>query len=470
MSKRLTILIGISGVALLGIIVLQFTWIAGMYKERRRAFDENVTDAINAMVVRTFFALDEAPGSHISENMGKAFGEALRILPPKNNKGIEVAINTPKQVVFKNIKVRVAPDGTPIYRKEDSAAIMESQKTLDEKLSDYKKVLQEELLKRKIQLPFELSFSRKSDTIFTTKDITFFDCADYKSKPGNTHIGPAKGSLQVAILNVNTSLLGNMFWYLFFCGLLIIACILSFLYLIHFSLTQKKLSDIREDFINNVTHELKTPISSIKIALENIGSQKFDNTKVRSERSRLMLSEVNRLNTLVEKVLNSAAYDNKKPHINYEFFEAGELMQSVIESNSLSIEKVNAKIQLAIYPLNLRLYGDRNELHCMFSNLIDNALKYNVSFHPLVEIYITADKAETIINVKDNGIGIPAKYQNRVFDKFFRVPTGNLHKIKGHGLGLSIVKAIIELHRGSITIDIDSGKGTAFTIKLPAKD
>lgn len=270
--------------------------------------------------------------------------------------------------------------------------------------------------------------------------------------------------------------LGNTFNYIFekvlpqviFSVFLIGLTITAFSVLYRNLRAQHRLTAIKNDFISNITHELKTPISTVSVAIEAI---KNFNVMQQPERTKEYLdiagNELNRLSMLVDKVLKLTMFEKQQTELKYERFDLKQLAAEVIASMGLQFEKVNATVELQSSGQHFLIEADHMHITSVLYNLLDNALKYSQD-KPLIQVHINADDKEwMILKVTDNGIGIPAAYKAKVFDKFFRVPTDNRHNVKGYGLGLSYVAHIIHQHQGSITLHSDPGRGTEFIIKLP---
>ena len=226
----------------------------------------------------------------------------------------------------------------------------------------------------------------------------------------------------------------------------------------------------KNQFISNMAHELRTPVTTIGIALEAI--QDFDlmnnpeKTKSYLQTSR---SELERLNTLIEQVLNVA---KQKDHINFYDKKDIEFQPIIEEALKVMDPKINAHqafIETASPSKVLKIRADALHLKNTIQNLIDNALKYNPK-GVQITLSTSIDSGHLIFKVSDNGIGIPKKYQKQVFDQFFRVPTGDIHNVKGHGLGLAYVQKTIEAHSGSVDLKSQENKGTTISLKLPLID
>lgn len=243
--------------------------------------------------------------------------------------------------------------------------------------------------------------------------------------------------------------------------------VLSFVMIWHSLEKQRKLTALKNDFISNVTHELKTPITTVGVAIEALSSfNAMDNPQRRKEYLDISKHELNRLTILVDKVLKMSLFEKKEPELKIEQFDLQLLVNEVLGSMKLQFEKFAAKVDFQTKGTSFALEGDRIHLTSVIYNLIDNALKYSPE-QPEINLVLEEENSEIKFSVKDKGIGIPASYLDKIFDKFFRVPTGDQHDIKGHGLGLSYVAGVINKHHGKIVVDSKKNLGTKFTISIP---
>ncbi len=230
---------------------------------------------------------------------------------------------------------------------------------------------------------------------------------------------------------------------------------------------QKKLSEIKNDFINNMTHELKTPISTISLASQMLVDDTVPMDKKSLDRiSNLIKEESKRLGNQVEKVLQMSIFDEGKTDLKIKPLQINDLISQVVEKMSLQINQHQATVELELEKGVSTVLADEIHFTNVIYNLLDNALKY-CSANPLIRISSANKKAGIIVIISDNGIGISKDHQKRIFEKFFRVPTGNLHDVKGFGLGLSYVKKVLEDHGGYIKVNSEINKGTNFSIFLP---
>jgi signal transduction histidine kinase len=232
---------------------------------------------------------------------------------------------------------------------------------------------------------------------------------------------------------------------------------------------QKKLSEIKNDFINNMTHEFKTPIATIRLAAASIKNEKTQaNPAVMGNMIDIITQETNRMNHHVEQVLQMAVLDNH----NLEVIRAKESMNDLVNDSIHNIELVVAEkggsIKLNICSEDIMLNIDRDLFTNVISNLLDNAIKYSKDFPEItVTTFVKGDKFN--IAIQDRGIGMTKEIQNKVFDRFYRAPTGNVHNIKGFGLGLNYAREIVLAHKGIISVNSSVGKGSTFTITIPLK-
>jgi len=246
-----------------------------------------------------------------------------------------------------------------------------------------------------------------------------------------------------------------------------IIMVIGFIYVMRTVLTQKKLAEIKSDFINNMTHEFKTPIATISIANESLKNPKVYSSPEKLDYYTSVIRDENkRMLRQVEVMLQMAQLEKGELKLKHELLKMEEVVEEAINSSLLSVENKNGKIELKVTEEIAPITGDRNHLINVISNLIDNAIKYS-NEAPQIVVSIKNNLDNITIAVKDNGIGMTKEVQKRIFDTFYRATTGNLHDVKGFGLGLSYVRAIIEQHQGTISVESEINKGSTFSIQLP---
>ena len=242
---------------------------------------------------------------------------------------------------------------------------------------------------------------------------------------------------------------------------------LAFIFLYRNLLAQRKLTEIKNDFIGNVTHELKTPIATVNVAIEalrNFGG--LDNPARTKEYLDISASELQRLSLLVDKVLKLSMFEKQEIALQKESFDLLQLIEEVTASMKLQFEKQNAVVNIESVGENFMIDADKLHITSVIYNLLDNALKYSKE-NPQIDIKLIRQSEYFELRISDNGIGIPDAYRYKIFDRFFRVPSGNRHNTKGYGLGLSYVNHIVQRHQGFIEVESELGKGSTFIVKLP---
>ncbi len=347
----------------------------------------------------------------------------------------------------------------PNYKQADSL-----------KIGNY---LRKELAKKNIKARFVINLTSKP-TPSKSDHIFFSETNEYKYQYHGFTFLLTSYTLQyrytlyarAAFRNPQYVIIRSMLVTLGLSALLILFTVFCFYYIVKTMNQQKALGELKDDFINNMTHELKTPIATISVAIE--GMQKFnvlndpEKTKRYLETSR---TELSRLNQLVSKVLDVAAFENKEVKLVREKIPVDDFVNDIITAEQSKTEK----------PVNIT-FNNRNSIDTITAdklhfknvllNILDNAVKYN---HDAIDIKIDLYQQNNmaVFAIKDNGIGIPPAHLSRVFEKFYRVPTGNIHNVKGTGLGLNYVKYIAEAHGGNVTVKSEVNTGSEFIVSIP---
>lgn len=230
---------------------------------------------------------------------------------------------------------------------------------------------------------------------------------------------------------------------------------------------QKRINEIRNDLVNNLTHELKTPISTISLACEALTDPSIPKDEQQARKFVVMIRDENkRLGSLVENVLQSAVLDSGNMMLKRVDLDIHSVVQDVVRSSSMQVSRRNGKIELDLKAEISHVQGDRIHLTNLLYNLIDNAVKYSEK-EPRITIATRSSDEGLFLIVADNGIGIPRSELPKIFDKLYRVPTGNIHNTKGFGLGLSYVRSVVQRHGGRIEVESEPGRGSTFKIFIP---
>lgn len=253
-----------------------------------------------------------------------------------------------------------------------------------------------------------------------------------------------------------------------FSSVVLLLVITFFAYTLFVILKQKRLSEIQKDFINNMTHEFKTPIATIAVSTEVLKDPSIVNQPERLMNYAGIIEKENiRLKQQVERVLQMARLDKDAVGLKKETVSLHQMISDSIRHYAMALQERNGIIKSELTAMNDQINADKFHLTGVFNNLIDNAIKYCREI-PEITIRTSNYNNGCVIEVSDNGIGISSENQKRVFQKFYRVPTGNVHDVKGFGLGLSYAKTIVEAHGGQISLKSELGKGCLFRIFIPA--
>ena len=259
----------------------------------------------------------------------------------------------------------------------------------------------------------------------------------------------------------------SLTWVLILSGLFTVIIIAAFYITVRTMLNQKKLSEIKSDFINNMTHELKTPLATISLAVDALSNEKVVNDKQKTAYFRGIIKEENkRMNRQVETILSAALLEKQELKLKIKPVHIHDVISKVVDNFALQLEDKNGKTELRLNAKNDLINVDEVHFTNLINNLVDNAVKYSKE-NLLITITTHLSGKYLVIQVQDNGIGMSRETVKRVFEKFYRAHTGNVHNVKGFGLGMSYVKTVIDAHDGKVKVDSTVGKGSTFTVEVP---
>ena len=250
-----------------------------------------------------------------------------------------------------------------------------------------------------------------------------------------------------------------------------IIIIAAFYLTVHTMLRQKKLGEIKNDFINNMTHEFKTPIATISLAVDAMKNERViqDKEKI-SYFSSIIKEENQRMNRQVETILKASQLEKQEVDLNLQPLHAHQVIKDVVDNFALQLEEKKGRAEVVLNATSDLINADEVHFSNLINNLIDNAVKYSKEHTPLqLKISTYSNDKELVIRVEDNGIGMNKETVKRVFERFYRAHTGNIHNVKGFGLGLSYVKTMVQAHGGAIKVDSTLGKGSVFTLEFPLR-
>ncbi len=364
-----------------------------------------------------------------------------------------------KAELVKNVLTDVIHGSRDIYERLD-------RQTLDT-------LLKKELRSRGITIPYQYGVKNSSNMIFSSFAVNYTPellKKAYKVLLFPNDLQPQNHFLYVYFPDTRSFILRNM-WSVFLSSILLFLAVGGVFYSsISTMLKQKKLADIKNDFINNMTHEFKTPISTISLAVEVMKDSDVKKDSVKMNRYLNIIQDENRrLGTQVEKVLQMALLDKGEVKLRMDSVDVHETIEQVLTNLSVQIEQKNGIVNLELEADNSEIVADEVHLTNIIYNLLDNANKYSPE-NP--EITIRTENVGNLlkISISDKGIGMTKDQVARIFERFYRVPTGNLHDVKGFGLGLSYVKKMVELHNGQIFVESKLGEGSKFEIIFTGRE
>ena len=290
--------------------------------------------------------------------------------------------------------------------------------------------------------------------------------SEFSARLFPNHLGQQQGKVHVYFPDQRLFLFRSVRASLLLGGFFTLVMVVAFVRVVQLALDQKKLSEMKTDFINNMTHEFKTPIATISLALDAINNKKvIEDPEGVARYSELIRQENKRMNEQVENVLRLAMLDRKELEMNFTLFDLHELLSGVVERFRLKSDSRNADIALDLAASRSFVKADHAHLESVIQNLLDNALKYSDG-EPKILIQTANLKDELLVRVSDQGLGMNAETVRHVFDRFYRAPTGNVHNIKGHGLGLAYVREVLSMHGAEIKVQSSLGKGSTFYFNL----
>ena len=502
----------VMGLAFLGLLYLQFSYVEEMVKMKKEQFDESVSRSlyqasrnievnetrsylekdVNATERRAFsqdsvmvdgldgsvrhshqFAVAADDGTVYSSFQLKTFEMKPASVPKamilrKDKNSLADAAKTMQEIVRNRYVYQKALLDEVVYNILYTASDKPLKERVNFRMLDND--IRNELLNNGINIPYHL-------TVSTTDGREVYRCPDYTEEGleysytqllFNNDPQSKKGVVKIHFPDMSSYIFSSV---RFMIPSLIFTFVLrvTFIFTIVVIFRQKRYTEIKNDFINNMTHELKTPIASISLAAQMMN----DDTVTKSEQMTkhlggVITDESKRLRFLVEKVLQMSMFDKKSVVFKKKELDLNEMVENIASTFSLRVEHTGGKIYTQIEAVDSAIYVDEVHFQNAITNLMDNAVKYRKPEEPL-DVYIRTwnDHNHLLLSIRDTGQGIKKENIKKIFDKFYRVHTGNKHDVKGFGLGLAYVKKVIDLHQGDIKCESDLGKGTKFTISLP---
>jgi len=280
-----------------------------------------------------------------------------------------------------------------------------------------------------------------------------------------------KNALFVVVPQIKSLVYKSLIWRIVSAILFTLVILAAFYLTFITMLRQKKLAKIKNDFINNMTHEFKTPIATISLAVDAMRNDKVISNKEKlGYFSGIIKEENQRMNRQVETILKASQLERQEVELALKPFHVHELIKDVADNFRLQLEDKKGRIDLSLHASNDLMDVDEVHFSNLINNLLDNAIKYcKENVPPVVKVFTQSNAKKLILKVEDNGIGMNRETVKKIFERFYRAHTGNLHNVKGFGLGLSYVKTMVEAHAGEIKVESTLGKGSIFTVEFPLK-
>ena len=512
--KKSTILIisAVMGFAFIGLLLLQISYIEDMAKMKKEQFDESVNRSLyqasrNLEMNETLRYLEK----DVNEVERRAFTQDSVMVDGLNGSirhSHQFAVAADDGTVYSAFELKTfqtKPSSVPkaLIMQRDKNSLSEATKSLQEIVRNryvYQKALLDEvvynilytasdkplkervnfklldqdiraeLLNNGINLPYHF-------TVSTTDGREVYRCPDYTTE------GEENSYTQTLFRNDPSSKMGvvrihfpDMSSYIFSSIRFMIPAVaftvvllITFIFTIVVIFRQKRYTEIKNDFINNMTHELKTPISSISLAAQMLNDDSLTKSPAMLKHlGGVINDEAKRLRFLVEKVLQMSMFDKQTASFKKKELDLNELLEQIASSFNLRVSHTGGKIDVEIEAVDSALFVDEVHFQNAITNLMDNAVKYRKPDQPIdIHIRTWNENDRLYFSIADNGLGIKKENVKKIFDKFYRVHTGNVHDVKGFGLGLAYVKKIINLHDGEIKCESELGKGTKFIVSLP---
>lgn len=419
--KRKTIrnIIILAALLLISLIATQIIWVGKAYDLQEKQFNYDVQDALKNVVKQIM----------------------------QHKKDSSLLIEPVKQISANQFNVSINDTLHPYY--------LES-------------LLNKEFRNHQINISYEYAiYDCFTDSVVYSKLVTSGDSVEIANQPVSPMQWEKDGHyFSVYFPSKKEHIFKKMGLWIFSSAMLFIVMIF-FIYTISIILKQKRLSEIKNDFINNMTHELKTPISTISLSSEALLRNDIaENPKRLKNYAQIIFNENNRLKKQVERVLQMATLEKEEIQLNKKQIDIHEIIKNSVNTFKLGVEEKGGYINMNLNSADSKIFADEVHITNIIHNLLDNANKYSPE---KPEITIRTENSDNgfLISVEDKGIGISKENQQYVFDKFYRVSTGNLHDVKGFGLGLNYVKTMVRAHQGRISVQSEIGKGSKFILFLP---
>ncbi len=402
-----------------------------------------------------------------------------RFIDRVDKAGLDVAEDLSKHVMSGGMKFGARRPGFQLLPNDLSFSIsrmptISDRYTIGDIQSKLVKAFNKEGLEN---LRFEFAVTSNSDDFVLEMQSEHFDKESADTTHFRRRVIPISNSnfdgllanehLFIIIPDFKSQVWQSLTWMIVFSVLFTVIIIAAFYITVRTMLNQKKMSEIKSDFINNMTHEFKTPLATISLAVDALKNDKVINDKTKWQYFNNIIKDENkRMNKHVETILQAALMEKQEFRLNLVPVHIHEILAQITDNYQLQLQEKNGKIELLLNAANDTVTVDEVHFTNILSNLIDNAIKYSKE-NLVVKLVTHRTAKHFIIQVQDNGIGMSKETVKRIFEKFYRAHTGNIHNVKGFGLGMSYVKSVIDAHKGKIRVESTLGKGSTFTLEIP---
>ena len=445
LKKLFPIIISLITLSLIGTIYIQYNWLRIMLGDRQEEFSWKVVNG----VIDASQQLSQQKGtlpSLKSYRTRPGFSFPSDQLQSELMKPSGVAQKFTEFEVAEKIRQAFNTQGLPKLKFE-FAIINSNLMRYEMKTQQYEKMLAESKLD-------------------TTRNLEYLYPLQQAGGTDWENLAPDE-EISVIVLNIKQVVLTQMKWMIIGAIFFTLMIITAFFVTVYALIRQKKLSEIKNDFINNMTHEFKTPLATISLAVDALKNEKVIKDPGKMDYFRGIIKEENkRMNRHVETILQAAVSDREDVQLTKRPLHVHELIDEIMDNHQLQMEEKQGDAELVLKATNDRVEADPVHFRNLLSNLVDNAIKYS-NDKLFLKIYTQSNNKNITIRVEDNGIGMNKETVKRIFEKFYRAHTGNLHNVKGFGLGLSYVKAMVDAHGGKIRVESTPGKGSVFTLDMP---
>lgn len=443
MKKIFPIIFLLISFSLIGIIYIQVNWLYTMAENKQGELNEKVIDAMNIV------------GEELIAQKGT--------LPNLRNSKTKPSFSLPSDQFLKEL-MRPSTIGEKYTDFEVAEKLQKAFNTVGLKETPFEFAIASNFNLLTYELKSRGFFRFLEDTAYNSKAFIY----PILVPSGSNYEGLVPDETMIVIVpNVKKIVLKQIKWMIFGSVVFTLMIVAAFFVTVSALLRQKKLSAIKNDFINNMTHEFKTPLATISLAVDALRNEKVLADKEKSEYFSGIIKEENkRMNKHVETILQSALLDRQEVKLNLKPLHAHAVISEVLENFELQLQNKKAKAEVHLNASNDLVMGDDVHFTNLISNLVDNAIKYSKE-NLYIKITTHSTNRHIVVRIEDNGIGMSKETQRRIFEKFYRAHTGNIHNVKGFGLGLSYVKTMVDAHNGRIRVDSTLGKGTTFTIEVP---